>query len=325
MREVLAADYIISYCIIQWYIRQLLKAPLFGPRMRGASQEIKGWQTVRLPAGKLYNCPQVSAKWGSASLGSPSLTFRDIPHGRIPPFKIKGLPESAPSAFQILGLQTGRRKHPWIGNNYKLHLYKCHTPAGFSTLKCMSQFLWNPDSWYTRLVSNSVPTWSSRCCFTALSFPILHVRKECNQNWAQLETSPIGNELCVSRNRWNLGLSPGSPLHQTPHSCSLILYYTILYYTILYYDIIRYNMIYYNTVYNIYHTIPYGTIPYHTIPYYNRTYYNRTYDSIQQYTICDSSFRLTWLSPQGAWWWVLVYVIRWSYQHSLERRSSVAK
>ena len=33
---------------------------------------------------------------------------------------------------------------------------------------------------------------------------------------------------------------------------------------------------------------------------------------------------LTWLSPLGAWWWVLVHVIRLSYQHSLTRRGSVA-
>ena len=32
---------------------------LFVPRMSEASQEIKGWKTVRLPAGNPHSCPQV--------------------------------------------------------------------------------------------------------------------------------------------------------------------------------------------------------------------------------------------------------------------------
>ena len=47
----------------------------------------------------------------------------------------------------------------------------------------------------TRLVSNSAPTWSSRCFCYRLSFLIRQIfRKECKYNRAQLETSPIRNE-----------------------------------------------------------------------------------------------------------------------------------
>ena len=56
---------------------------------------------------------------------------------------------------------------------------------------------------YTRLVSKSAPTWSSRWCFTACHFYFGEssgrnaIRLEPNSKRAQLETSPIGNEPCV--------------------------------------------------------------------------------------------------------------------------------
>ena len=54
---------------------------------------------------------------------------------------------------------------------------------------------------YTRLVFNSAPAGSSRCCFTACNLyfdkSLGRNRKECNHNLAQLETSPIRNEPCI--------------------------------------------------------------------------------------------------------------------------------
>ena len=56
---------------------------------------------------------------------------------------------------------------------------------------------------YTRLVSNSAPVWSSRCCFAACHFKFGKslgrnaIRIEPDYKQAQLEMSPIGNEPCV--------------------------------------------------------------------------------------------------------------------------------
>ena len=55
-----------------------------------------------------------------------------------------------------------------------------------------------------QLVSNSAPTWSSRCCFTAGHFKFGKslgrnvIRIEPNWKRAQSEMSPIGNEPCVA-------------------------------------------------------------------------------------------------------------------------------
>ena len=57
----------------------------------------------------------------------------------------------------------------------------------------------------TRLVSNSAPTWSCRCWFTACHFQFGKslgrnaIRIEPNYKITQLKMSPIGNEPCVGK------------------------------------------------------------------------------------------------------------------------------
>ena len=97
----------------------LIRGPLnkslcfFVPRMREASQEIKDWKTVRLPAGNLKNCPQV-VLWLT-----PSPPTKSFPT-KSPWVKLSGrLPTKS---------NEHENSHPW-----ELRV-------------CLSQTLWNPNS-----------------------------------------------------------------------------------------------------------------------------------------------------------------------------------